>query len=196
MKQEKFEYDTFFHVYNRGNNKEDIFKEDKNYSYFLKLAKQHLLDVAEIYAYCLLKNHFHIVLRIKDRDEIPEKYVDKIHIPFSNLFNAYSKAMNKAYNRTGSLFQEHLKRNKIKDENYLINLILYVHLNPVKHKFCDDFRTYKFSSYLSYISDKPSSLHRDYILELFGGKSNFIYQHKESKIKYEDVVNEIDNFDY
>jgi putative transposase len=59
MKQEKFEYDTFFHVYNRGNNKEDIFKEDKNYSYFLKLVRQHLLDVAEIYAYCLLKNHFH-----------------------------------------------------------------------------------------------------------------------------------------
>ena len=195
MKQEKFEYDTFFHVYNRGNNKEDIFKEDKNYSYFLKLVRQHLLDVAEIYAYCLLKNHFHIVLRIKDKSEIPDKYVDKVHVPFSNLFNAYSKAMNKAYNRTGSLFQEHLKRNKIKDENYLINLILYVHLNPVKHKFCDDFREYKHSSFLSYISDKPSSLTREFVLELFGGKDNFTFQHKESKIKYEDVINEIDNFD-
>lgn len=195
MKQEKFEYDTFFHVYNRGNNKEDIFKEDKNYSYFLKLVRQHLLDVAEIYAYCLLKNHFHIVLRIKDKSEIPDKYVDKVHVPFSNLFNAYSKAINKSYNRTGSLFQEHLKRNKIKDENYLINLILYVHLNPVKHKFCDDFREYKHSSFLSYISDKPSSLTREFVLELFGGKDNFIFQHKESKIKYEDVINEIDNFD-
>ena len=195
MKQEKFEYDTFFHVYNRGNNKEDIFKEDKNYSYFLKLVRQHLLDVAEIYAYCLLKNHFHIVLRIKDKSEIPDKYVDKVHVPFSNLFNAYSKAMNKAYNRTGSLFQEHLKRNKTKDENYLINLILYVHLNPVKHKFCDDFREYKHPSFLSYISDKPSSLTREFVLELFGGKDNFTFQHKESKIKYEDVINEIDNFD-
>ena len=93
------------------------------------------------------------------------------------------------------MFQEHLKRNKIKDENYLINLILYVHLNPVKHKFCDDFREYKHSSFLSYISDKPSSLTREFVLELFGGKDNFIFQHKESKIKYEDVINEIDNFD-
>ena len=67
MKQEKFEHDTFFHVYNRGNNKEDIFIEDKNYSYFLKLIKDHLLGVAEIYAYCLLKNHFHLIIRIKDK---------------------------------------------------------------------------------------------------------------------------------
>ena len=70
MKQEKFKYDTFFHVYNRGNNKEDIFIEDKNYSYFLKLIKDHLLGVAEIYAYCLLKNHFHLIIRIKDKNEI------------------------------------------------------------------------------------------------------------------------------
>ena len=87
MKQEKFEYDTFFHVYNRGNNKEDIFIEDKNYSYFLKLIKDHLLGVAEIYAYCLLKNHFHLIIRIKDKNEIPVKYADKIHLPFSNFFN-------------------------------------------------------------------------------------------------------------
>lgn len=196
MKQEKFKYDTFFHVYNRGNNKEDIFIEDKNYSYFLKLIKDHLLGVAEIYAYCLLKNHFHLIIRIKDKNEIPVKYADKIHLPFSNFFNAHTKSINKAYNRTGSLFQEHLKRNIIQDENYLRNLVLYVHLNPVKHKFCDDFSEYIHSSFLSYTSDKPSNLSREYVLELFGGKENFIFQHKESMIKYEGVVNEIDDFDY
>jgi putative transposase len=195
MKQEKFEYDTFFHVYNRGNNEENIFKEEKNYTYFLKLIKDHLLDVSEIYAYCLLKNHFHLVLRIKDKEAISQKYQDKIHLPFSNFFNAYSKAINKAYDRKGSLFQEHLKRNIIDDETYLKNLILYVHLNPIKHKFCDDFRTYKHSSYLSYLSEKPSNLSREYILELFGGLENFIFQHKETMIKYEGIIDEIDNYD-
>ena len=88
MKNEKFEYDTFYHFYNRGNNKQNIFFEDKNYTYFLGLISKHLLDVSEIHCFCLLKNHFHLILRIKDKSEINVKYHKKVHQPFANMFNA------------------------------------------------------------------------------------------------------------
>ena len=103
-KQDILEPDYFYHIFNRGNNKENLFIEYENYSHFLKLVKNHLVAVAEIYSYCLLKNHFHLVLKIKSKREVEKNFsIDKIHQPFSNLFNAYTKAINKKYNREGSL---------------------------------------------------------------------------------------------
>jgi REP element-mobilizing transposase RayT len=191
LKKDIFEEGQCYHIYNRGNNKENIFIEEKNYNYFLEKLKQYIVPIADIYAYCLLKNHFHIVLRIKDREDIPEKFKEKIHLPFSNLFNAYSKSINKAYNRTGSLFQEHLQRNRIENENYLKQLIMYVHLNPIKHKFSDHFQTYLHSSYRSYLSDKQSNIDRKFILELFDDLENFKFCHDERRIVYEGILNDI-----
>ena len=68
MKIDYFEPGVVYHVFNRGNNKEDIFKEEKNYMYFLSLLQKYVMPVAEVYAYCLMKNHFHLVVRIKDAD--------------------------------------------------------------------------------------------------------------------------------
>ncbi len=195
MKKDIFEEGQYYHVYNRGNNKENIFIEEKNYNYFLEKVKKYILPIADIYVYCLLKNHFHIVLRIKDKDKLPEKFKEKIHLPFSNLFNSYSKSINKAYNRTGSLFQEHLQRNRIENETYLKQLIVYVHLNPVKHKFSNDFDSYLHSSYRSYLSDKLSNIDREFVLELFEGLENFKFYHDERRIVYEGVVNDIDMMD-
>ncbi|OWP84089.1 transposase [Flavobacterium davisii] len=177
MKQEVFELDQYYHIYNRGNNFEDIFIEERNYNYFLQLVAKYLLPITEIYAYCLLKNHFHLVLKIKSKEEVDVKFHNKIHLPFSNLFNAYTKSINKAYGRSGSLFQEHLKRIKIGDEDYLKQLIVYTHLNPVKHKFVDDFKSYKHSSYRSYFSESVTNLHRELIVNLFEGLENFEYCH-------------------
>ncbi|MFB9062850.1 transposase [Flavobacterium branchiarum] len=157
--------------------------------------KKYLLPAVDIYAYCLLKNHFHIVLRIKDENELPEKIKEKLHLPFSHLFNSYSKSINKAYNRTGSLFQEHLQRNRIENEAYLKQLIIYVHLNPVKHKFTKNFESYSHSSYRSYLSDKLSNVDRNYILELFDGLENFKFCHDERRIVYEGVIGDVDKMD-
>jgi REP element-mobilizing transposase RayT len=191
LRKDIFEEGQYYHIYNRGNNKENIFIEEKNYNYFLEKLKKYIVPVADIYAYCLLKNHFHIVLRIKDKGDMPEKFKEKIHLPFSNLFNAYSKSINKVYDRTGSLFQEYLQRNRIGNEAYLKQLIVYVHLNPVKHKFTERFETYLHSSYRSYLSDKFSNIDKELILELFDGLENFKFYHDERRIVYEGVVNEV-----
>ena len=90
-----------------------------NYFYFLQLLKKYILPVANVFSYCLLKNHFHLLVQIKEGKE--EKVISK---GFSNFFNSYSKSINKKYNRSGSLFRDRFKRIKIKDEEYLKTLIV------------------------------------------------------------------------
>lgn len=62
--------DTYYHIYNRGNNRENIFQEDRNYWHFLKLYLHHIEPIAQTFAYCLLRNHFHLLVKIKTEDEI------------------------------------------------------------------------------------------------------------------------------
>lgn len=176
MKYEPLSSDKFYHIYNRGNNKENVFIEEKNYAYFLLLVKRHLLPVSDIYAYCLLKNHFHILVKTKqfENDAL-------IGNGYSNLFNAYAKAINKKYNRTGSLFKDRFSRVNIEDEDYLRALILYIHLNPQHHGFTSDFSNYPHSSYKGLISDKDTELNRMEVLKLFDDRANFIYCHLERK---------------
>lgn len=184
MKIDVLEPGGTYHVFNRGNNGENIFKEEENYFYFLRLIKRHLLPVCDIYAYCLLGNHFHFLLKIKEKDELTTSHQQKLHLPFSNLFNAYTKAVNKKYNRSGSLFQEHLKRKRVSDEKYLIQLIAYIHLFPQKHGFVVDFRNYKFSSYQAYLNSKSSEVNTGYIFSLIE-KDIFRDWHQERKLNTE-----------
>ncbi len=172
----------YYHIYNRGNNKENLFKEQRNYIYFLSLWKKHIEPVAHTFAYSLQPNHFHFLVFIKE--DLPEK---KISNGFSNCFNAYSKSINKAYNRTGSLFQERFGRKYISNEKYFNEVIFYIHTNSQNHGIADDFSSYPYSSYLSLLSDKPTLLQRVEVMDWFGNKTEFINFHKsnmENKIKY------------
>lgn len=178
MRYEPIIQDAYYHIYNLGNNRENLFKEERNYEYFLRLMQKYVIPVCEVYAYCLLKNHFHIL--VKTKVDQPDKRISQ---NLSNLFNTYAKAINKAYNRSGSLFKVRFSRKKINTENYMRQLVAYVHLNAEHHSMIDDFRNYKYSSYPYYLSDSPSFLHTDYILALFDGKSNFEYFHLEKKLK-------------
>jgi REP element-mobilizing transposase RayT len=188
MKQDFFEPGVVYHVFNRGNNHENIFIEEKNYPFFLSLMTKYLLPVADIYAYSLLKNHFHLVLRIKDKEMLPEKMKVKPYLAFSNLFNSYTKSINKVYNRMGSLFQEHPQRIRVEDDEYLMQLIAYIHLNPVKHKFTEDFKNYKYSSYMAYTTNRYTRIDTEYIMSLFGDKANFEYWHDFNKLNLEDKM--------
>ncbi len=197
MKQEPFEAGTYYHIFNRGNNKENIFKEEGNYTYFLQLTKKYLKETCNIYAYCLLPNHFHLLLKIKENEQLPIDFQNgkkKLHQAFSNLFNAYTKSINKRYNRTGSLFQEHLHRIRVNTEEYLRELVLYIHLNPEKHGIEHNFSSYCHSSYRAYLSNKPSLLERTEIFNLFNDRENFIYCHNSKKVNLE-LLKEIDEMD-
>ncbi len=187
MKTHPFEPSCFYHFYNRGNNRENIFKEETNYFFFLNLIKKYLLPIADIYSYCLLPNHFHLLLKIEDENLLPDKIhkgKSTIYQSFSNLFNAYTKAFIKQNNRSGSLFQKHPKKIKIENEKYLQNLIIYINTNPSHHCIAD-FSKYKFSSYLALLSKKPTYLIREEIICIFNDLENLIYVHQSKKNQIE-----------
>lgn len=174
----------YYHIYNRGNSKENIFYEEKNYEYFLQKYDKYIPGIADTYSYSLSKNHFNLVVKIKEEKELPDNYrsdYKRISLPFSHLFNSYAKSINKMYGRTGSLFQERFKREVITSNNYLMEVILYIHLKSQKQGIAVDFKNYPYSSYYSILSAEKTNLSRDEVLKLFGSKENFILQHEEMR---------------
>jgi putative transposase len=193
-----FEEGKYYHVFNRGNNKENLFVEERNYQYFLQKSTQYLLPIVDVYSYCLMPNHFHLVIRIKNYEALPSEYKTgnkKLHQPFSNLFNSYAKSINKIYKRTGSLFQEHLHRIEITNEEYLQDVILYTHLNPVKHKFTTDYKSYAHSSYSALSRSKETHLKRKEVMNLFHDLDNFNYCHEKRLYKILERLKEIEALD-
>ncbi|RQP13945.1 MAG: hypothetical protein EAS48_02690 [Chryseobacterium sp.] len=169
-----------YHIYNRGVNSKLVFLNSENMSFFLRKASYYLLPVFDIYAYCLMPNHFHFILQPKiESDRRPQQFKEKgLHSENSlyskaigKLISSYTQAFNKVYQRSGSVFESPFKRIAVETEEYLRNLIIYVHQNPA------DFRNHRFSSYRSIISNAETSICRERVLELFGGKNNFIICH-------------------
>jgi len=173
------QYGKYYHIFNRGNNRENIFVEERNYRYFLELYAKHVMPIADTYAYCLLRNHFHFLVRIKTVEEQDlSGLLRKPSQHFSNLFNAYAKAFNKAYHRTGALFQRPFGRIEVASDTYFVYLVIYIHQNPQKHGFVEDFRTWPYSSYQALLSTKPTRLRRDDVLEWFQGLDHFEDVHR------------------
>ncbi|MCI9846585.1 hypothetical protein [Flavobacterium pectinovorum] len=186
QKIENLESGKYYHIYNRGINSENLFKENRNHEYFLMLYNKHIDPIAETFAWCLLKNHFHLLVRIKTFEEIlksqKEFEIKKIipaHQSFGNLFNAYTKAINKGYNRHGTLFERPFKRKLIDNEFYLRSVIKYIHFNPVNHGFCEHPIEYQWSSYLTCVSEKTTKLKREKIISLFENIENLKTSHNE-----------------
>ena len=183
----------YYHLYNRGVNSCNLFQETSNYEHFLRLYEKYVLPVADTFAYCLMPNHFHFLVRIKDENEIFSeqnlssfKLPERFNIPnrptkqFSNLFNAYTKAYNKRYNRTGPLFESPFKRILIENESYLKYLVYYIHHNPVKHRFAEEMIEYPWSSYLTVTSPKRTNLNRNKVLQWFEDLENLKIFHNQS----------------
>jgi REP element-mobilizing transposase RayT len=183
-------YGKFYHIYNRGINGCNLFEGKDNYEYFLNLYDKHVSPVVDTFAWVLMKNHFHLLVRIKEEAEISDltgfknlsglglEHTSKPpHQYFSNLFNAYTKAFNKMYGRHGNLFERPFKRKQIEDKDYFKNLVIYIHNNPVHHGFTEYAMDYPWSSYLTCISIKPTHLQRDAVIGWFDNAANFKTAH-------------------
>jgi putative transposase len=168
----------YYHIYNRGNNRENIFLEERNYTYFLHIYVRYICPIADTYAYCLLNYHFHFLVRIKDIEQL--KPLDRKKKPghiFGNLFNAYAKAFNKMYDRNGSLFQNPFGRVRITSTSQLLRVITYIHQNPQKHGYVDNFNKWAYSSFRTLKSTKPTHLERDTVINWFGSVETFVSAH-------------------
>jgi putative transposase len=166
----------YYHIFDRGVNRENIFIEERNYAYFLSLYALHIHPVAETYAYCLLRNHFHILVKINPVPEISSSPPSKA---FNNFLTAYAKGFNKTYNRTGALFQHHFSRIPIFSDQYFSTLVRYIHQNPCKDGFVHDFRDWPFSSYHELASKAYTQLARPTVLDWFGNANGFHKSHSK-----------------
>ncbi len=175
MEIEVIEPDYYYHIFNRGINRQPIFTSEDHYYKFLSLCKKYLPNYADVFAYCLMPNHFHFVIYIHpDGVGVPRRGVNN---PLGVLFNSYAQWFNKKTGRTGGLFQRPFKRKKILDQEYLKQVIYYVHRNPMHHKLVENPFNYTFSSYQTLINNQPTMLNRKQVLEWFDGRTNFIDFH-------------------
>ena len=145
-----FEPGGYYHVFNRGNNYQRIFFGRDNYVYFLRQLRLHLgSDVMDVIAYCLMPNHYHLMVCLK---------TDK----FSNLMQrfglSYTKAINERFGRVGSLFQGPFKALKVDREEYLLHLSAYIHLNPVAAGLVLRAEDWEFSSYREFLGVREGTL--------------------------------------
>ncbi|MEY4937805.1 MAG: hypothetical protein RIS64_4164 [Bacteroidota bacterium] len=179
---------TFYHIINRGINGEQIFKQLKNYDYFLNRYAHYIEPIAQTYAYVLMGNHFHFMIRTKTEAEVrtliqrDDWNIQKIFSnQFAKLFNGYSQAINKQEGRTGALLEESFRRIPVETDAYLLHLAYYIHFNPQKHQFVTNFKNYTHSSYPALISNQKTRLARDEVINWFGGLDGFLGYHSSNK---------------
>jgi REP element-mobilizing transposase RayT len=153
-----------YHVYNRGNNREPIFFERKNYVFFLQRLWQYIAGgqredstpsknppTAEILAYCLMPNHYHLLLRL---------LTDEISAPMQSFSQSYTNAVNRHYGRVGSVFQGRFQALHVDTDEYLLHLSRYIHLNPIEARLVLKPEDWKFSSYREYAGLRAGQLPR------------------------------------
>jgi len=190
------EPDKVYHICFKANNKDKLIIEEENYTFFLQKIEKYVLPIANIYAYVLLPNHFHFLLRFKDTENVlgfknltrlepntsePDtNIIEYLSQQFANMLNSYAKSINKAYKRTGKLFKLPFKRIPVEDENYFKVLVAYIHRNPVHHKYCKNMNDCKYSSYKTFFIDKTTKIDKQEVLAIFGDLNAFIEFHKDS----------------
>jgi putative transposase len=167
--KDKIEEGHYYHIYNRGNNKGLIFFEEANYHYFLEKFEMYVVPHCEVFAYCLMPNHFHLFLKTNDKRCFERG--------LRNFFISYVKSINKRYQRVGSLFQGRYKAKEITSSGYFTNIVTYIHRNPVEAGLVTQPEDYHFSSYHFYLYPTDGLLTKNPVIEWFSGLELFIASH-------------------
>ena len=158
----------YYHVYNRGANREVIFCSDANYNFLLRRIKENLdkWQVAVI-AYCLMPNHYHLALR-QDSEHPLSGFIQAV-------FNSYTKAYNKMWQRSGTLFEGPFEAIRVEDEQYLLQLCRYIHRNPLDACLVKNLRDWKYSNYPEWVNQRSGTLvDHSFVRELFPDPKAYI----------------------
>jgi REP element-mobilizing transposase RayT len=162
--------DEYYHLYNRGNNREPIFYDRENYLFFLRRMWKYLLPSIDVVAYCLMPTHYHLLVLVQEAEAV-SRAMQRFSI-------SYTKAMNKRFDRVGSLFQGSFQAKHINENRYLMHLSRYIHLNPVSAGLVESAKEWEFSSYRDYIGERDGQL----------PQSAIVLSQFESPDRYKDFV--------
>lgn len=175
----------YYHIYNRGAHQMSIFREPKNYLFVISKIRKYCKEnnVAPI-AYCLMPTHYHFLGR-QDGDQ-PAGNVPQ------SVFNSYTKAFNKMYEHSGTLFEGRFRAKPIQNSAHLLHLCRYIHGNPVKDGLISDPADWPYSNYLDWIGERDGSLlDRDFIQHQFVNRQEyrkFLFQYLKSRDLPDDVI--------
>ena len=181
----RIEYEgAFYHVIARGNESKEIFTDKHDREKFLDYLKQQVMKYGiEIHSYCLMNNHYHLVI------ETPEGNLSKA---MQFLQTSYSVFYNNRHERKGHLFQGRYKAKLVQADVYLQQLSRYLHLNPERAKMIKNCEEYKWSSCQYYVGKKkaPGWLKVDFILDMFSEVKEKAYENYKEFIKSEQTIYE------
>ena len=140
-----------YHLYNRGAHREQIFREEANYLFLLRTLKAQSRDLnIQIIAYCLMPNHYHLLVR-QDGDTpaglLPQR-----------VFNSYTKAYNKRFAHSGTLFEGPYESIAVDTDEYLRHLCRYIYLNPVEGRLVRQPESWVYSNYLECIGQRKGTI--------------------------------------
>lgn len=205
-----FVENQIFHIYNHANGRENFFNTDLERMIFDSGASKYLAHWANMLAFCFEKNHFHLVIKLKSKEEIEkairiaannkygicneiqiQTYVDKhkdiesfVRQMLSNFFNSFAKKYNLIHSRKGCLFRKSFQIKLVDSANYLSHLIFYVHANPVKDGFRRRMEDWDWSSYNSFFTNSIDPfLDKEFVINHFGGLENFKKYHEQKIIE-------------
>jgi putative transposase len=191
---------SYYHVYNRGVDKQLVFRDAKDKAYLLKLFQRHLdpKDIStrsdgleyekytgnlSMLAYCLMGNHFHLLFYLGDDETALQKFMQSV-------FTSYTMYFNKRHKRVGTLFQGVFKASKIENDSYLVHISRYIHMNPRYYK------TYHYSSIRFYLGQEPPRwLDSKKGLEMFEGEDylTFLEDYEEQKAMWKTLESHLAN---
>ena len=170
----------YYHIYNRSVEGVLLFREKKNYRFFLNKLQRYLLPSVKILAYCLMPNHYHLLVKVitNDFSKAMQRFALSYVVSYNNL-----------YDRRGRLFASPYQRIHIKDDSYLLVLSRYIHFNPIKAGLVNQPQDWEFSSYRIFIGDQASNfIQPAFILDLLSKDAKSSYQDQQSA--YRDYIEE------
>jgi putative transposase len=203
-KMERLEQGHYYHIYNRGAGKSTLYLESKDYNKFIEKYWYYMFFAVETYAWCIMQNHFHFLIKVRslaEQEEIYQKCKESFSegtffgdaydhtkpfdpgIQIRHLMNSYTKFFNKKYDMSGTLVEGTFKRKRITNENHFNHLICYIHRNPIHHGICSNFEDYPFSSYHDYSGSNVSYLNKKECIDSFGGLKNLFNAHTEFRLR-------------
>lgn len=199
----------FYHIYNRANGFENIFYQKRNYYYFLDKYKEKMTPVLETYAYCLLPNHFHFLVKVRSKVDLVKFIINKkgrillhdgqpdynsiVYQQQKGWLSGFVQAINKQEVRKGSLLMKNTRRKIASDWHYLINLMVYIHQNPVHHGYARSMMEWQFSSFRTYLAGGDSNIEKNVAFEWFSGLPGFIAIH-ENDTTFNTIYNPLEKF--